>query len=90
MKQTTNKAGYFRRFETFIIDRMDPPSAVDRDTLLYWRARILFAILFVGLLLGILVFIPVTALVIKEGLWGLGIIDGAAWVILLGAFFYAA
>ena len=84
MKQTTNKAGYFRRFQTFIIDRMDPPSAVDRDTLLYWRARILFAILFVGLLLGILVFIPVTALVIKEGLWGLGIIDGAAWVILLG------
>jgi len=60
---------------------------VDKDGLLYWRVRILFAILFAGLLLGILVIIPVTVLVIKQRLWGLGIIDGGACLTAVGLLF---
>ncbi len=84
MKQTDNEKGYFRRFQTFIINRMASPSAMEKDSLLYWRARILFAILFAGLLLGVLLFIPIIPFVIKESLWRLAIMDCAAWLILLG------
>ncbi len=84
MKQTDNEKGYFRRFQTFIINRMASPSAMEKDSLLYWRARILFAILFAGLLLGVLLFIPIIPFVIKESLWRLAIIDAGAWLILLG------
>ena len=84
MKPTDSEKGYFRRFQTFVISRMASPSAMEKDSLLYWRARILFAILFTGLLLGFLLFIPIIPFVIKESLWRLAIIDGAAWLILLG------
>ena len=84
MKQTDNEKGYFRRFQTFVINRMASPSAMEKDSLLYWRARILFAILFAGLLLGVLLFIPIIPFVIKESLWRLAIIDVGAWLILLG------
>ncbi len=84
MKQTDSKAGYFQRFQTFAINRMGSPSAMEKDSLLYWRARILFAILFAGFLLAFFVVMPIIPFVIKERLWGLAIMDGAAWVILLG------
>ncbi|MBW2203405.1 MAG: response regulator [Deltaproteobacteria bacterium] len=84
MKQTDNEKGYFRRFQTFVINRMASPSAMEKDSLLYWRARILFAILFTSLLLGVLLFIPIIPFVIKESLWRLAIMDCAAWLILLG------
>ena len=82
MKQTDSKAGYFQRFKTFAMERMVSPSVVEKDSLLYWRARVLFAILFTGSLLGFFVVIPIIPFVIKEKLWGLAIMDGTAWVIL--------
>jgi len=87
MKQTDSKAGYLQRFQTFAINRMVSPSAEEKDSLLYWRARILFAILFVGALLALLVFIPATAFMIKEGLWGLAIMDSGAWLTGVGLLF---
>ena len=87
MKQTDTKAGYFQRFKTFALNRMASPSAVEKDGLLYWRVRILFAILFAGVLICFLVFIPATAFVIKERMWGLGIIDGGAWLTAVGLLF---
>ncbi|MBW1868015.1 MAG: response regulator [Deltaproteobacteria bacterium] len=84
MEQIDNEKGYFRRFQTFVINRMASPSAMEKDSLLYWRARILFAILFTSLLLGVLLFIPIIPFVIKESLWRLAIMDCAAWLILLG------
>lgn len=51
------------------------------DSLLYWRARILFTILFTALVVGTLALPPVIVLVIKEKLWRLAIMDGAAWLI---------
>jgi len=83
MKTTDSKAGYFRRFQTFVINRMGPPSTVEKDSLLYWRARILFAILFTGFLLAFFLVIPIIPFVIKEKLWGLAIMDGAACVIVV-------
>ena len=78
MKATDGKTGYFQRFKTFAMERMVSPSTEEKGGLFYWRVRILFAILFAGVLLGFIVIIPVTALVIKERLWALGIIDGGA------------
>ena len=59
MKATANKAGYFQRFQTFAINRIGSPSAMEKNSLLYWRARILFAMLFTGFLLAFLVVIPI-------------------------------
>jgi len=87
MKTTDIRAGYFQRFKTFALNRMVSPSAEEKNGLLYWRVRILFAILFAGVLLGLLVIIPVTVFVIKERLWGLGIIDGGALLTAVGLLF---
>jgi len=84
MKLTDNKTGYLKRFQTFVINRMGSSSTIEKDSLLYWRARILFAILFTGLLLCSFVFIAVIPFVIKERLWGLAIMDGAALVTVIG------
>jgi len=81
MTPTGNKASYFQKFQTFAINRMAPSSVIEKDSLAYWRVRILFAIIFTGLLLGLLTFVPAIAFVIKENLWGLLIFHGFAWVI---------
>ncbi len=60
---------------------MASQSALDKDSLLHWRVRILFAIIFTGLLLGLVTFVPAIVFLIKEGLWGLGICIGSAWLI---------
>nr|MBC8391750.1 hypothetical protein [Deltaproteobacteria bacterium] len=51
MKSTNSKVEYFRRFKTFIVNRMVPPSVMEKDSLAYWRVNILFAILFAALVL---------------------------------------
>ncbi|MBW2592920.1 MAG: PAS domain S-box protein, partial [Deltaproteobacteria bacterium] len=84
MKQTDSKSGYFQRFQTFAMNRMIPSSIQERDSLSYWRVRILFSIIFTGLLIGIIVFVPVIAMVIKEQFWGLLIFDLSAWLIGVG------
>ncbi|MBW2575601.1 MAG: PAS domain S-box protein [Deltaproteobacteria bacterium] len=84
MKLTDSKAYYFRRFQTFAMNRMVPSSVLEKDSLSYWRVRILFTILFTGLLIGFFAFVPIIAMVVKEKLWGLLIFDGAAWLIGVG------
>ncbi len=83
MNPAENKRGYFRRFQTFAMNRMAPFSVIEEDSLTYWRVRILFAILFTGLLLFSFAIVPIIALVIKERLWGLAIVDGAGWIITI-------
>jgi PAS domain S-box-containing protein len=56
---------------------------MEEDSLIYWRVRILFAILFAGSVLVLITVIPVIILVTKENLWGLGLFDAAAWLIVL-------
>ena len=73
--------GYFRRVETFVIHRMVPPDITEKDSLTYWRVRILFAILSGGLILCAFAFMPCIALVIREKLWDLAVFNVCVYVI---------
>jgi hypothetical protein len=81
MKTSKRKRDYFRRFQTFTMNRMMESSVIEENSLNFWRARILFAILFAGLLLFFIALVPIFILVIKERLWGLAIIDVVALII---------
>ncbi len=81
MKPIESEAGSFRKFQTFAINRMAPLTASKKDSLSYWRVRILFAILFTGLLSCLFMFVPAAFLLIKENLWGMAIFNGVAWLI---------
>ncbi len=87
MKQIKNEESYFRRFQTFAINRMVPPSAQEKNSLIYWRVRILFAILFTALVFGTFVLVAAIALVVKERLWGLAIFDAIAYLSAIGMLF---
>ncbi len=78
---------HFQRFQTFAMNRMVPSSSMEKDGLSYWRVRVLFAIIFTGLLIGLFAFVPVTVFLIKEKMWGLLIFDGVAWLIGIGLLF---
>jgi PAS domain S-box-containing protein len=84
MKLTNSMASHFQRFQTFAINRMVPSSLQKEDGLTYWRVRILFAVIFTGVLIGFATLVPVVSLVIKGNLWGLLIVDGALWIISVG------
>ncbi len=77
------KEGWYNRFQTFAMNRMASPSLMEEDSLLYWRVRILFSILFAASVLSLITFIPVIILVSKNNLWGLGLFDAASWIIVL-------
>ncbi|MBW1781943.1 MAG: response regulator [Deltaproteobacteria bacterium] len=62
------------------MNRIAPQAVQEKDSLLYWRARILFAILFTGVLLSMFVFVPLFVLVFKQGLWGLAATDVIIWL----------
>ncbi|MBU2621846.1 MAG: PAS domain S-box protein [Proteobacteria bacterium] len=83
MERTGNKESWYNRFQSFSMNRMELPSVMEEDSLTYWRVRILFFMLFTASILALVTFIPVIILVIKENLWGLGLSDTAAWLIIL-------
>ncbi|NNK84112.1 MAG: PAS domain S-box protein, partial [Desulfobacterales bacterium] len=51
----------------------------EKDSLTYWRVRILFAIVVTALMIGLIAFLPAIALSIKEKLWSLLFFDAIAW-----------
>jgi len=79
MKPTENKPGYLQRFQTLAMNRMAPGVVIEKDSLTYWRVRILFTIIIAGLLIGLFALVPSVALVIKKKLWGLLLVDLVAW-----------
>ena len=79
MKPIENKPSYFQRFKTLAISRMAPGVVIEKDSLTYWRVRILFAIIVTGLLIGIFAFVPAVALATKKKLWGMLLFDAAAF-----------
>ncbi|MBW1837532.1 MAG: PAS domain S-box protein [Deltaproteobacteria bacterium] len=87
MKPTESKVGYFQRFQTFAINRMAPGVVIEKDSLTYWRVRILFALIFTGLLIGLFTLVPVTVFLVKEKMWGLLVFDGVVWLIGIGLLF---
>ncbi len=79
MKPTENKPGYFQRFQTLAMNRMAPGVVIEKDSLTYWRVRILFTIIIAGLLIGLFALVPSIVLVIKQKLWNLLLVDLVAW-----------
>jgi hypothetical protein len=87
MKAAESIFDYFRRFEVFIVNRMISPDITKKDTLTFWRVRILFAILSGGLILCVFALIPSIAIVIREKLWGLGVFNVCGYVIAVTLLF---
>ena len=87
MKLIENKSDYFQRFQNLTINRMAPGVVIEKDSLTYWRVRILFAIVLSGMLIGLFILAPSVVLAIKEKLWGLLLFDVLAWPIGISILF---
>ena len=77
----------FKQFEEKSISRMVPSAAIRNADITYWRARILFLIVFTGMLIGLFVFIPVCVMTIKKQMWGLLTFDFLVWMSGIGLLF---
>jgi putative nucleotidyltransferase with HDIG domain len=73
------------KLKAFLIRRTTPPVFTREDGIRFWQDRLLFSLLFAGVVLGFFVYIPSVALCIKEKLWGVGIADTIVygWAITL-------
>jgi PAS domain S-box-containing protein len=80
MNQTDKKLGLYKRFQLSVMNNMAPSFDLEKDGLTYWRIRILFVILFTGVLIGTFVMVPVLANYIKKDMWGLVIFDTMVWL----------
>ena len=61
----------FLQFRAVTINRMVSSSEMEKDSLFYWRVKILFAILFTALVLSTVAILFSISLVIREREWGL-------------------
>jgi len=66
---------YFLKFQKTMVDRIAWPYLSEQDSIFRWRAQLLFIMLFVGLILGSFALIASATLIVKEGVWGLAIVD---------------
>ena len=64
-----------------------PQKAWESDLLTLWRERITFILFFLAVVLGPFALIPSLILSYNEGLWGVFILDSAAYLITLVVFF---
>jgi len=71
----------FKQFRNNTLSRMGGGEALEKGSLTYWRARILFALIATGLVLGFFSLFPVAFLVINSGLWQIALFDMSAWLI---------
>ncbi len=78
MKPIEKISGYFQKFQNLAISRMAPGVLIEKDSLTYWRVRILFAIVLTGLMISFIVLVPAISLAIKKKLWSLLFFDLAA------------
>ncbi len=65
----------FFRFQKSMVDRIAWPYSSEHDSIFRWRAQILFSILFAGIILGFFALIAATVAIVKDGVWGLAIVD---------------
>ena len=77
----------YKRFRTFSVNRMASSADMEKDSLSYWRLRVLFGIIFTAILVSMFIFVPVIALVIKTRMWFLLVFDGAVWATGIGFLF---
>jgi PAS domain S-box-containing protein len=60
----------------------------DKRAMMYWRERILLAILGVGLAFALFLFVPMTMLAIRENHWAHAILNAAVYGSALAVFFF--
>lgn len=80
MNQSDKKLSFYKRFQLSVMNSMAPSSDLEKDSLTYWRIRILFVILFTGVLIGTFVMVPVLTNYIKKNMWGLVTFDLLVWL----------
>ena len=83
MKFCTNILPFFVRIEHLFLKRNFKHQDVEPYSLLHYRSRILLSFLIVSLLTGLLAYIPAVYLAVTQKLWGLLIVDTAAWAMTL-------
>ena len=66
---------YYQNFHKDAIERIARPYSTDQNSLIYWRARILFTIIMAGWILGTLSIVAAIGLFIRERAWGLALLD---------------
>ncbi len=71
---------HFHRFHRYCIRRIAPSENVERDSLIYWRANILFGVISVGLFTGLFAIAASVHLAAKFDLWVLPLTGIAAWL----------
>lgn len=75
------------RLKTIIYKWTIPPVLTPGDGIRYWQDRVIFILLFVGLIPGFLVYVPSVLLSIKEGLWSVVFIDTGLYFVVVILFF---
>lgn len=85
---------YFRRISPFlskivtVIDPWTQPKGLSpKDGLRYWQEQILLLFLLVGVVVGLIAYIPSVFLNIKEGTWLVAALDSAVYAIVIILFF---
>lgn len=72
---------YFYKFQNAAMARIASPDTPEYGSLAYWRARILFSVLFTALILGVFATISGITVAIKENVWGLLLFDCFGYLI---------
>ncbi|MCP4671842.1 MAG: response regulator [Desulfobacula sp.] len=70
-----------KKLHSALLKRMIPQGTHDISSLAYWRAQILFSVIFSGVLIGTFVLIIAIPMFIEEKLWKLLFFDSSMWVV---------
>ncbi len=82
--QVDRQREHDRRFWRDLKDAVAPPEPSQKDGLIYWRERILYAILAGGVALGLFALVPAVVMAIKEKLWALVVLDTMVYLCAVG------
>ena len=69
-----------KKVHSILLERMIPQGIHEISSLAYWRAQILFSLIFSGVLIGTFVVIAVIPMAIENNLWKLMFFDTGMWV----------
>ncbi|MGA7277244.1 MAG: PAS domain S-box protein, partial [Desulfocapsaceae bacterium] len=79
---------YFHKFQNTAVDRIASPYSPEYGSLVYWRARILFSVLFAALILCTFATLAGIAVAIKENAWGLVVFNFLGYLTLFYLIFF--
>ena len=82
--QVNRQREHDKRFWRDLKDAVAPPEPSQKDGLIYWRERILYAILAGGVALGLFALVPAVVMAIKEKLWALALLDTMVYLCAVG------